>query len=198
MAVVNKEFRFVFLCEPHTGSRAVREALLTIPGSVETNGEHHASLSRCTRLGFLTGREACSYTVFATIRNPADLLATCWFVYGRKGTFENFVRHEGISFQQDDTLFWRTVNDVDILIRYEALELGLNTVLTECGYSGTLQLPTVGITVGKPHWTELWFPGLAEFAHDNYGDITRYGYRTIFDGLDAVGAEPNDYVTVTP
>lgn len=89
-------------------------------------------------------------------------------------------------------------HDVDLYIRYESLELGLNSVLTERGYTAGIELPTVGVTVGKPNWTDLWFPGLAKYAVDHYGDITKYQYRTIFDGLTAIGSEPTSFVTVEP
>jgi len=198
MAIVNKKFEFVFLCEPHTGSRAVRDALLTIPGSVETNGKHHLSLSGCVRDGFLSGREACNFRVFGTIRNPHDWLVTKWFVLTRTHSFEDFVKHVAIDFQQDNTLFWMSYHDADLYIRYETLELGLNSVLAERGYTEGVELSTVGITIGKPHWSELWFPSLAEYACDHYGDIARYDYRLTFEGLDVIGSQPTSFLTIQP
>jgi len=196
MAIVNNKFEFVFLCEPHTGSRAVRDALLTIPGSVETNGKHHLDLQGCIRDGFLSGREACEAQVYATIRNPHDWLVTKWFVLTRAATFEEFVRRVAVEFQQHNTLFWMTRDDVDLYIRYEALEVGLNMVLADRGYTAGVELDKVGATIGKPHWTDLWWPELAQFAEENYGDIRQYQYRTHFDGLTAIGSEPTTYITI--
>lgn len=190
MAIVNKHFGFVFLAEPHTGSRAVRDALLALKGSVETNGDHHLGLYGCYKRGYLSEIEADEFTIFAVIRNPYDLLVTRWWYHAR-GTFifKDWVSDIAWETEQEDnTLFWRTKDVVDWFIRYEHLEVGLNTVLDGVN-APSVDIPVVGRTVGKPDWRDMWFPALDRVARFHYPDIERYDYRAKYDGLDCQGVE---------
>lgn len=196
MAVVNKRFGFVFLAEPHTGSQATRDALCTLEGSVETNGEHHLDLTGCVREGFLSESEAEAFLVFSTIRDPHSLLLTRWFRHGHPGdTFRVFLRLACTSEQQTldgrcaTTLFWRTTGQVNWFIRYEKLLQGLNTILGSLGAPEFERLPLVGQTEDKPYWPSLWNEVLEEWSHIAFPDIYRYDYRATWEGSKLVSLE---------
>lgn len=199
MAVVNKQYGFVFLAEPHTGSRAVRDALLTLDGSVETNGDHHLDIVGCWRKGFITEIEADEFTIFATIRNPYDLLVTRWWYHARQThSFKTWIaKIAWETEQQDGTLFWRSRDVVDWFIRFEHLDVGLNTVLNGCECP-TVTVEHVGATIGKPDWRTMWYPELDQLARYRFPDIERYGYRTRYEGLDCQGVEDIGQVVTRP
>ena len=199
MAVINKQFGFVFLAEPHTGSRAVRDALLTLEGSVETNGDHHLDLLGCYKKGFINEIEADEFTVFAAIRNPYDLLVTRWWYHARNSyTFREWITDIAwIHEQREGTLFWRSRDFVDFFVRHETLDVGVNTILDGCD-APSVVLDEVGRTIGKPDWTTLWYPELDQLARGRYQDIERYGYRARYEGLDCKGVETDGQVITHP
>lgn len=77
MALLNLERRFLYLFEPHTGSRATREALETMPGS-NLIGNHHAGLMDLCRKGYIQDDLKHKITVCCTVRNPFDTFITRW------------------------------------------------------------------------------------------------------------------------
>lgn len=69
MGVINHEKKFIFFCEPHTASRASREAVLTqIPGSISLR-PHHIRPDRVQQ-------DISEYMWIAGVRNPFDTLIT--------------------------------------------------------------------------------------------------------------------------
>lgn len=196
MAVINKRFGFVFLAEPHTGSRAVRDALCTLEGSVETNGEHHLDLPGCVQKGVLSESEAEDFLVFSTIRDPHSLLLSRWLLHGRQeNSFRVFLRLACQSEQQTlagecaTTLFWRTSGQVNWFIRYETLLQGLNTIVDSLGAPEFDRLPIVGQTKDKPYWQALWDGELEIWARVAFPDIDRYAYLAEWEGSKLLSME---------
>jgi hypothetical protein len=183
MAVINHKYRFVFLAEPHTGSRAVRDALCGLDGSTETNGDHHLDLIGCVEAGVLSHNEAELYTVFSVIRDPHDILVSRWLYHNRqRSPFADFVMRACISEQfgydgdLQSTLFWRTAEQVDWFIRYGTLQRGLDTLLKYIGAPPIGELPVVGKSKEKPDWRDMWGASLEMFARKHFPDIRRYDY----------------------
>jgi hypothetical protein len=184
MAVINHKYRFVFLAEPYTGSRAVRDALCGLDGSVETNGDHHLGLRGCVDGGWLSHNEAEAYTVFSTIRDPHDILVSRWLYHNhQRSFFDVFVakarRSEQTTYSGDlkPTLFWRTAEQVDWFIRYETLHAALNVLLAHLGAPVIKELPVVGRSLDKPDWRDMWDMSLEAYARKFFPDIRRYDYR---------------------
>jgi hypothetical protein len=196
MAVINKHFGFVFLAEPHTGSQATRDALCTLEGSVETNGEHHLDLPGCVQKGFLSKSEAEDFLVFSTIRDPHSLLLTRWLRHGQQeNPFRVFLRLACTTEQQTlygqcvTTLFWRTAGQVNWFIRYETLLQGLNTIVDSLGAPEFESLPLVGQTKDKPYWPSLWDEDLEEWSRVAFPDIYRYAYRAEWEASKLLSIE---------
>ena len=184
MAVINHKYQFVFLAEPHTGSRAVRDALCGLDGSVETNGDHHLDLHGCVAAGFLSIAAAEVYTVFSTIRDPHDILVSRWLYHTcHHSSFADFVMRAHISEQigyagdLQSTLFWRTAKQVDWFLRYETLHAGLNVLLAGRGVPQIKELPVVGKSEEKPDWRDMWSMPLEAYARKHFPDVRRYDYR---------------------
>lgn len=180
MAVLNKKYRFVFIAEPHTGSRSVRNALLELDGSQETNGDHHLTLEGCVRKGFITESESVQFNTFSTIRNPYDLLVTRWWYHARKFySFNEWIKDFAAKEQEGGTLFWRS-RDVHYLLRYEHLDLALNMLLVNQKIPW-VNLNHTGKTIGKPNWQEMWDYELVRLSKLRFPDIERYGYQLKWD-----------------
>lgn len=189
MAVINHKYQFVFLAEPHTGSRAVRDALCKLEGSVETNGNHHIDLFGCVSAGYLSHDEAELFTVFSAVRDPHDVLVSRWLYHNRKVTpFANFVDRARVSEQIgysgdiEGTLFWRTYEQVDWFVRYETLHKGLNVLLASLGAPVIEELPFVGKSEGRPDWRDLWSTPLESYARKHFPDVRRYHYKAYNPG----------------
>ena len=183
MAVINDTFKFIFFAEPHTGSRTVRDALMTLHGSRETSQYHHINLERMFHNRYLRREDAKHYTRFATIRDPHDLITTDWFIKTQcRETLKKFMdkRHAGA--QKDGTLFWRFRSDVHVFMRYETLQTSVDKMMravgappVELGYKPEYR------TQGKNHWSEYWTEREYGTALEFYPDIRAYGYEPGYD-----------------
>ena len=187
MAVINDKYEFMFLCEPHTASRSVRDALMQLETSRETSQYHHINVARAIHNHYLTPEQASEYYLFATIRDPHDLLVTKWFISVSRRDQTGFFKFisEHIKTLKDNTIFWRFYRDVNTFVRFEKLEQGVNQILRGLG------APTVTLdhkreykTDGKGHWRDEWSERAYRWAADNYQDINRYGYNRGYDWHD--------------
>lgn len=195
MAVINDKYRFMFLCEPHTASRSIRDILMTLETSRETSTYHHCDVPRALSNHFLTARQASEYYYFATIRDPYDLLTTQWYISSpRRDQLFKWIRGYTKNMRHA-TLFWRflfnkePLYNVKTFIRFEKLEEGLNQVLDQLG-APAVQLPERKDeykTPGKTEWQHEWSGRLIDWAAEHYPDINRYGYGEGYslDDLDA-------------
>jgi hypothetical protein len=156
MAVINRRFRYLFLAEPRTASRAMRNALLTHTCSQEV-GAHHDTLDDLRRKG-VRGLSKC-YT-FSVVRNPADVLASMWVILGRKRLpFNDYLCKLYAECRNPDNLLFQHNRYTKTQLRYENLQTGLDTLLGGLGIP-FVELPTVGVTHGKDPW--LTYYGVQE------------------------------------
>jgi hypothetical protein len=192
MAVINDKYRFMFLCEPHTASRSVRDALMTLETSRETSTYHHCDVPRAIHNNYLTRQQALDYFYFSTIRNPHDWLVTQWYIScSRIGDgLLPWMRKHYKKNQRNGTLFWRFLDNVNVFMRYEKLQEGLNQVLAKRG-APPLELETKiksdYKTPGKTTWEREWSESMYEWAALHYPDIDQYGYQ---QGFDLAAMEP--------
>ncbi len=83
MALLNKQLGFLFLFEPHTGSRAVLKALQQSHGSTVI-GNHHTGMADLIVKGCIQDDLRYKLKVFSTVRNPLDTFITRWVRFPRR------------------------------------------------------------------------------------------------------------------
>lgn len=183
MSVVNHEWQFIFLHEPHTGGRAIEKALMTLPTSCNFNGEHHILVDDMIDKGFVAPKQFDEYKKFRVIRNPYDWLVTCWTQNDkRRKPFYDWAITSGLSFMQGGTLFWRYNTYADYEICFERLK---NDLFYTLGFQ--VPLDVIGTTENKPHWSDLLTVRQAKHLADLYSDIHTYGYGVIRYRLERAG-----------
>lgn len=176
MAVANGRWNFIFLAEPHTASRAVRDALLKLDGSYKV-GSHHIGMGAILNYRMLQHRKRSRYTTFCTVRNPADILATLWVLKPEREreleTFAQYIRRWGV--KKPDPFFFRHAKTADRVIRYENLQEELNFLLHEIG-APTVKLDTVGPTADKAPWFRYYTPPDLRYMITHFPEISQWGY----------------------
>lgn len=121
MTVWNHKGKFVFLCEPHTASRATEKAIYQQMAGTSKLPRQHMPPSELE--SSLQG-----YAHVATVRNPFDVLVTLYHrPYNNRMTFRAFVQSKW-DHRDTCTTFWYAV-DCDHIIYYEHLESDLKRVL---------------------------------------------------------------------
>ena len=119
MAVINHTQKWIYLMEPHTGSRVVADYLVKNLGGSQI-GHHHIALSELTNRNrqHVSAKQVQDYKVIATVRNPFDMLVTKWKYSGHGGLnrkrAETIARHTGtpveVVLENRRTIPWRTFN----------------------------------------------------------------------------------------
>ena len=179
MAVANEKWQFVFLAEPHTASRAVRDALLTIPGTYKA-GSHHISMAAMLNYKNLRHRNRDYYTTFCVVRNPADIMVTIWlqsYEYTKQGqTLGDFIRRFGAN--KPTAYFFKHAPTANEVLRYEDLEGGLNCLLRSI-HAPSVVLDTVGQTKDKGPWFRYYTIEDLEYVLSNFPEATKWGYAEV-------------------
>lgn len=179
MAVWNRKYGYLFLCEPHTASRSTLDALLTHDESQEI-GHHHVGIPEIHQKSLIPRQQLKNALTFSTLRNPYDLLVTRWFYHDRcRHKFADYVRisheHETIG----GTIFWRT-KGVKRHSFHELLPGSINELLAEVN-APPVQLSRRGVTEGKPKWWTLYDKELLDYVTDNFEDVRRHNYTCFWD-----------------
>lgn len=190
MAVWNPKYKYLFLCEPHTGSRSTVEGLLAQARSKEI-GHHHIGLPEIRQKGLVPRHQLAKAITFATVRNPYDLLVTRWVFHNkRRDSFADYLRiclaHEVIG----GTLFWRT-KGVNRYIRQEILGGSLNELLRDCS-APPVRLLRRGITRDKPKWWTLYDKETLDYVTREFEDVERHGYTCYWDDDLGLPVAPNN------
>lgn len=179
MAVVNDQFKYVFLAEEHTGSRAMTKALMEIPGS-RIAGRHHITLKQLLDRRYLQPRLLKSYTVFCVVRNPADIMVTRWILGSdqRSTPFRRYIRRVIEAWPNPNKVFFKHAHTADSVLKYERLETDLKQL------SGQLVMPmptlqVVGKTPEKESWETYYTSDDLNFMLERYPEITKFGYIDI-------------------
>ena len=172
MAVINDRFHYLFLAEPRTASRAMRDALLTHPGSREI-GSHHASLRTLKSRYRL--RRADRYYTFSVVRNPADILVTEWFEFGAGRSLFEYIRDRLYYCSDSDNPFFKHASTVKHFLHYEELQVGLDTLFGGLGIPFVV-LPVVGKTLDKEYWRTYYSPETLHYLQSNCSEVSKFGY----------------------
>lgn len=167
MAVLNRLQGFLFLAEPYSASRTIRDLLMQLPGS-EQAGWHHAGINELImRYRKITQQDVDELKIISVIRHPFDYLAT---QYGHMtswhyGGFDRFVRCE----LNDKTTIYRHAADANVHIRFDALHEGVEE---HFGIAG--ELPNKYRTVKKHGPLSL---DIQKFIVSKLSDFEVYGWH---------------------
>lgn len=115
--------------------------------------------------GLVTGDEH----VFSVLRNPYDLLATCYVRRGRGTSFVEFVRSYNESPYVEDGRLYYHEPDSDTLLRYELLQSGLDLLLEKLGLS-RIELGRHNETSSKRPWETYYTPEAYRVVNSRFGD----------------------------
>lgn len=179
MAIINHTYKWLFLCEPHTASRATSEALLKLPGS-ESIGHHHQTLTQLTdpqKQDTLSIEDLAGYDTICTVRNPLDVLVTHWRVSSNsrrdQWTFEKWLRFNIHTPMVNIPLHRMLWSHCNIICYYEHLQEDLDKVFNQ---HVPLQYNEQHKTRHKEHWSTYYDIDLLALImlyyqsfFDNYG-----------------------------
>jgi hypothetical protein len=163
VAIVNHKYGYVYLAEPHTGSRACIKALEQHDG-FEINSSHHEKADR-TADGLVT---------FSVVRHPLDIIAT-YFHHGKRTFFENVLANVKRS---RDPGFYYHAGQSDRVLRYE------NGLAKEVNaFFGTIGAPPVDFeiihpTKDKRPWWEYFDETTIRIVEVLLPEIKGFGYTT--------------------
>lgn len=178
MAVVNRKFNYLFLAEPHTASRSLREALLQHPQSEEV-GSHHATLKELEQRGVRRLRRCY---MFSVVRNPADVLVTKWLHSKPEITLGQYIGSLAIQTPDLKNLLFRHTQDSRHLLHYENLQTELDTLLGGLGIP-FVELPTIGQTPDKRPWPEYYGYNELDTVIRHFPEATAFGYADELRGI---------------
>lgn len=179
MAVINQLERWLFLCEPHTASRACSLSLSQIGGSREI-AQHHASLFDLTNphaQGTIPLERLLRYNIVSVVRNPLDVLVTRWLTSLQEtwpdfGVWLRTNIHEGTIRRPLHHGLWQDSNTV---CYYEHLQDDLNHVFDR---DVLLLYNRAHKTKRKQHWSEYYDDSLLDLVLLYYqGFLDHFGYE---------------------
>lgn len=137
------EFKFAYIANPRTGSKAIREALMKYRNA-ELVGSHHTTPKDHPEIKF-----GPDWTVCATVRNHWDTMVSWWFKIERveramTPLMEFLPRFcEGNpNFVNANRLWWAGEGYVNTYLRYEQLQADFDQALVKAGMA-PLDLPRV-------------------------------------------------------
>ena len=176
MAVINREQKWLFLCEPHTASRATSKALLTLDGCEEI-AHHHATLTDITKttpIEYFIG-----FNIVYTVRNPLDVLVTNWSISSNsrreEWTFEQWLTHSINTPTVNLPLHRGLWQQCNIVSYYEHLQDDLNYIF---GCKIPLEYDEKHITQHKRHWSSYYSDKSLDLILLYYQSfLDHYGYE---------------------
>jgi len=165
--VVNTQIGFVFLANPHTGSRATTAALMKIHGSIEV-AYHHADLNK---VHTAYPESASCPVVFQGVRNPLDWLVSRFHCNGgTRGKWEDWLKK-----RPKRPIFGRFFGQTNTFARYENL---VDDVARITGHEPPWEWDNEHRTPGKPgRYLDYWNDGSIAWAKQHFkSDFEDYGY----------------------
>lgn len=183
MAVINLNHKWLFLCEPHTASRAVMRLLCEQCGGSKI-GHHHIDTVELVdwRRGHLAEKQLAELEVFCSVRNPFDVLVTRWkFGPFRDVPFHKFVKSNAEHHVVNHPLqgLWKQATN---FVYFEDMSDDLSWL-----FGQRLEVPRKQseATPDKQPWY-TYYEGQEEislFLLDKYGDfLDQFGYRVVYNG----------------
>jgi hypothetical protein len=190
--------KLVYLATPHTGSIATTVALSELPGALASVighgmtivGErdealpkvpHHSTMDELREIARdrLTGTEVS----VTAIRNPYDLLVTCWLrqwarlKLNLRAYLQLLIDDEDRAgmgvYVRDGRLFWM---NADRYMHYENLQEELSSLLHELGLEN-VELPRKNVTPEKQPWWTYYDVESRKFAEEKFGgEAASFGY----------------------
>lgn len=176
VAVINRDFGYLFLAEPYCASRSIEAALLKHPGSQKVDAWMHATKEELLRQGRIGDLERL-YS-FSVVRHPADVLVTRfhhltgWKSKGFQAYFEDCLRSP--PFAGGRSIFMHP-RDVDQTVSFERLSGHLNALLDAIG-APPVMLESVGKTPEKKPWRVYYETGQLDQLAAIYRDFADFGY----------------------
>jgi hypothetical protein len=163
MAIVNRKYGYVYLAEPHTGSRACLKALEQHAG-FEHNNSHHEKAD-CTADGLIT---------FSVVRHPLEIIAT-YFHHDKRDFFETVLAHVRRS---RDSGFYYHAEQSDRVLRYEnGLAEEVNAFFKTIG-APPVDFEIVRPTQDKRPWWEYFDAATIRIVEVLLPEIKGFGYTT--------------------
>jgi hypothetical protein len=174
MAIVNRQHGFLWLAEPYSASRTLRERLLKLPGS-QPIGSYHSSLATLIDRGLISPDEiGNTLRVFSVIRHPVQYLVTqfCHLSSWHYAGFDKFVRCE----LANKTTVYRHAADATDHIRFANLHEDLIKYFGEIDPVVNWPLPNRHPTEGRADVLQQYTPELQDFIISKLTDFDRYGF----------------------
>jgi hypothetical protein len=163
MAIVNRKYGYVYLAEPHTGSRACLKALQQHEG-FEHNGSHHEKAD-------LT---ADGLTTFSVVRHPLEIITT-YFHHDKRNFFEVVLAH--VKRSRDPGFYYHAATS-DRLLRYEnGLSKEVNNFFESIG-APPVDFEITRPTAGKRDWWEYFDDITIRIVEVLLPEIKVFGYTT--------------------
>lgn len=156
MALANDYFKWLYVFEPHTASRATQNALLKHVPHTQQASHHHATFREmvtCNRTGKTPFERFFGYHVICTVRNPFSVLVTG---YHREHAGKSFSEWLDVMLncpRAQVPLHRGLWQDASTFVYYEHLQEDLNWVM---GRDVPLEYWENHKTEGKKPWQEYY------------------------------------------
>jgi hypothetical protein len=160
MAIVNRKYGYIYLAEPHTGSRACAKALLQHEGSEQVG--HHEYI------------DIPGLVSFSVVRHPLDIIVT-YFHHDKRSFFEVVLAHVKRS---HDSIFYYFAWQTNRVLRYEN---GLAKEVNE--FLRSIDAPPVDFEIIKPtpnkqFWWTYFDDTTIRIIEVLLPELSKYGYTT--------------------
>ena len=170
--------KFAYIASPRTGSKAVREALLS-RGAVLI-GSHHTTPADNPEIKL--GKD---WTICTAIRNHWDAMISWWFKIERKEGAMTPLREflprfcaNNPNFVKDGRLWWYGEGYVNTYLRYELLQVDFDQALVKVGMA-PFDLPrVVDSKRGGVPYQVFYKRDTARWVGNYFAEeIAKYGYK---------------------
>jgi hypothetical protein len=178
VAYFHQDARLLYLAHPRTASNATAHALRRVGFVHCVPGDHHGPVEE---MGGDWKRD--EWTVFATVRNHWDAVASWMFVKPyplgppwSAADVDDFI--ERCRWIRRGKKLWFYREDTDLVLRYETLQRDLGRVLAGAGLAcPTLELENAGKERGSRHYREMFGKDGAARVGDYFAqEIAACGY----------------------
>lgn len=160
MAIVNRKYGYIYLAEPHTGSRACHKALLQHEDSEQVGHHDYVDIP-----GLIS---------FSVVRHPLDVIVT-YFHQDKRSFFEVVLAHVKRS---RDPFFYYHAWRADRVLRYEnGLAKEVNSFLELIG-APPVDFEIVKPTSNKRPWWTYFDDTTIRIVEVLLPELSKYGYTT--------------------
>lgn len=206
MAIISREYKYIFICVPGTGSTATADYLIKEAKgqwSGEMNIVKHYNLSQLSKHELIKENDIDTFFKFATVRNPFDFYVSDWI---RHRQWKHFLEDEN-SWLHTNELAKRRVqlaldNDfdqyleqllshikkpmhkdqwywegVDHLIKKETLNNDLQVVFDKIRIKKKVKVPQLNVTQGKKDYKKYYSDFSRQLIEKKFlPDLEKFSY----------------------